>query len=142
MGDLRSTSHAVYEIKYHFVWAPKYRRKVLIPDIQESLKQIFSEIAQEYDFEILEQEMAKDHVHIFVSAPPRYSPATIVNILKSISARETFSRYPQLRRRCWSGKLWEDGYFVRAVGEKITADIITKYIKHQKKQKTKQLDLF
>ena len=142
MGDLRSTSHAVYEIKYHFVWAPKYRKKVLIPDIQESLKQIFSEIAQEYDFEILEQEMAKDHVHIFVSAPPRYSPATIVNILKSISARETFSRYPQLRRRCWSGKLWEDGYFVRAVGEKITADIIAKYIKHQKKRKTKQLDLF
>ena len=142
MCDLRSTSHAVYEIKYHFVWAPKYRKKVLIPDIQESLKQIFSEIAQEYDFEILEQEMAKDHVHIFVSAPPRYSPATIVNILKSISARETFSRYPQLRRRCWSGKLWEDGYFVRAVGEKITADIIAKYIKHQKKRKTKQLDLF
>ena len=86
--------------------------------------------------------MAKDHVHIFVSAPPRYSPAKIVNILKSISARETFSRYPQLRRRCWSGKLWEDGYFVRAVGEKITADIIAKYIKHQKKRKTKQLDLF
>jgi putative transposase len=74
----------------------------------------------------------EDHVHLFLSAPPRYAPARIVQILKSISARELFARFPRLRRQLWGGQLWEDGYFVRSVGDAVTAEIIRRYIRYQK----------
>jgi len=71
---LKRTSHAVYEIKYHIVWIPKYRKGILNAPMQERLKEIFYEIAQQYEFEIDQLEVMPDHVHVFVSAPPRYSP--------------------------------------------------------------------
>ena len=77
-------------------------------------------------------EVMKDHVHIFVEVPPRYSPAQAVQILKSVSAREAFKKLPKLREELWTGKLWSDGYFVRSVGDKVTADIIRKYIEYQR----------
>ena len=73
MDELRRSSHAVYDLKYHIVWAPKYRRQSLIPRIAKRLEEIFIEIAEEYEFEIIEQKVRSDHVHLFVSAPPRYS---------------------------------------------------------------------
>ena len=76
-------------------------------------------------------EVMEDHVHIFVEVPPRYSPARVVQIMKSVSAREVFSQFPDLRKRLWAGELWNDGYFVRSVGDKVTADIIRKYIEYQ-----------
>ena len=143
MSELRRTGHAVYELKYHFVWIPKYRKKVLTEEIKEKLRKIFLQIAEEYDFEIVEQQVMSDHVHLFLSAPPRYSPARLVNIIKSISRNEIFREFPSFARRCWSKKLWADGYFVRAVGDKITADEIQKYVKYQAKEKEGiQLDLF
>ena len=69
MTQLRRTRHAIYELKYHFVWVPKYRRKVLNKEIKEKLKEIFLQIAEEYDFEIIEQRVMSDHVHLFLSAP-------------------------------------------------------------------------
>jgi len=105
------------------------------------LKEIFVEISEEYGFQIVEQEVKEDHVHVFVSAPPKYSASKLVNILKSISAREIFAEFPELRRKCWSGELWSDGYFVRAVGDKVTSEIIERYIKYQKEEKSKQFRL-
>ncbi len=64
----------------------------------------------------------EDHVHIFVEAPPKYSPAQVVQIMKRLSAREAFKRFPELRKQLWAGELWNDGYFVRSVGDKVTAD--------------------
>ena len=69
------TSHAVYDLKYHFVWVPKYRRMVLKEPVARALKRIFLGIAERYGFRVVEQEVLKDHVHLFVSAPPRFSPA-------------------------------------------------------------------
>ena len=76
-------------------------------------------------------DVVEDHVHIFVEAPPRYSPAQVVQIMKSISAREVFKKFPELRKQLWAGELWNDGYFVRSVGDKVTADIIRQYIEYQ-----------
>ncbi|HHJ00795.1 MAG TPA: IS200/IS605 family transposase [Candidatus Aerophobetes bacterium] len=81
MSELKRTDHAVYELKYHFVWIPKYRKKVLTEEIKEKLKKIFLQIAEEYDFEIIEQQVMSDHVHLFLSVPPRYSPARLGNII-------------------------------------------------------------
>ena len=128
---IRRTKHAVYDLKYHLVWIPKYRKNILNGDIAGYLKEVFNHIAEEYGFAIDTMEVVEDHVHIFLEAPPRYSPADVVQIMKSISAREMFKKYPKIRKQLWAGELWNDGYFVRSVGDNVTADIIRKYIKYQ-----------
>ena len=128
---IRRTKHAVYDLKYHLVWIPKYRKNILNKEVSEYLKVIFSKIAEEYSFKIDTMEVMEDHVHIFVEVPPRYSPARVVQIMKSVSAREVFSQFPDLRKQLWVGELWNDGYFVHSVGDKVTADIIRKYIEYQ-----------
>jgi len=128
---IRRTKHAVYDLKYHLVWIPKYRKHILDKEISDYLKDIFNKIAEEYEFKIDTMEVMEDHVHIFVEVPPKYSPAQVVQVMKSISAREIFSKFPDLRKQLWAGELWNDGYFVRSVGDKVTADIIRKYIEYQ-----------
>jgi putative transposase len=128
---IRRTKHAVYDLKYHIVWIPKYRKDVLDKEVSDYLKATFNKIAEEYEFGIDTMEVMEDHVHIFVEVPPRYSPARVVQIMKSISAREVFREFPNLRKQLWAGELWNDGYFVRSVGDKVTADIIRKYIEYQ-----------
>jgi putative transposase len=141
---LRRTSHAVYDTKYHLVWAPKYRKWILRGDIQERVKELFQEIAEHHGFLIDTLEVAPDHVHIFLSFPPRYSISKVVGMLKSISASEIFKEHPEVKKQLWGGEFWEDGYFVRTVGDKVTAEIIRKYIKHHQEQKKspEQLELF
>ena len=128
---IRRTKHAVYDLKYHLVWIPKYRKHVLDRGVSNYLKATFDKIAEEYDFKIDTMEVMEDHVHIFVEVPPRYSPAQVVQTMKSISAREVFREFPELRKQLWAGELWNDGYSVRSVGDKVTADIIRKYIEYQ-----------
>ena len=79
-------------------------------------------------------EVMEDHVHLFLIAPPRYAPAGIVQIMKSISAKKVFEEFPEIREKLWGGELWNDGYFVRSVGDKVTTEVIRKYIKFQHKQ--------
>jgi putative transposase len=140
---LRRTSHAVYDTKYHLVWCPKYRKDLFAQEyLRERAAALFREIAEEYEFVIEEMEVAKDHVHIFLSFPPRYSISRVVGALKSISARELFREYPSIKQKLWKGELWEDGYFARTVGDKLTSDMIEKYIRHHRdeKQSPAQLD--
>ena len=126
---VRRTKHAVYDLKYHLVWIPKYRKDILSGEVSRYLKEVFQRIAEEFRIDTME--VMEDHVHIFVEVPPRYSPAQTVQILKSVSAREIFKKFPKLRKQLWAGELWSDGYFVRSVGDKVTADIIRKYIEYQ-----------
>ena len=141
---LQRTSHAVYDTKYHLVWAPKYRKWILRGDIKERVKSVFEEIARNHEFAIDTLEMDKDHVHIFLSFPPRYSIARVVGMLKSISAKVIFKEHPEVKEELWGGEFWEDGYFVRTVGDKVTAEVIRKYITyHREHEKNpKQLKLF
>ena len=141
---VRQSSHAVYDTKYHIVWAPKYRKGILRGDIRQRVKEIFQEIADNHDIEIDTMEVAQDHVHLFVSFPPRYSIASVVSKLKSISASVIFREFPEIKRQLWGGEFWEDGYFVRTVGDNVTSEIIQKYIRyHQNRGKIpEQLDLF
>jgi putative transposase len=116
------------------VWAPKYRKMVLKGDLARRLKIAFTEIADRYEFEIDTMEVNEDHVHLFLSAPPRYSPAQVVQILKSISARMIFKEFQKTKKQLWGGELWNDGYFVRSVGDKVTSEIIRRYIRYQHQQ--------
>ena len=126
--SLKSTSHAVYEAKYHLVWCPKYRKKVLVGEVRERVKQLFHIIAEQFDFEIDRCEVAEDHIHILLSFPPRYSIAKVVGIIKEISSSKVFEEYPKIKERLWGGHLWEQGYFVRTVGEQVTDGVIRRYI--------------
>ena len=128
---IRRTKHAVYDLKYHLVWIPKYRNQIMDKEVSDYLRTVFEKIAEEYEFRIGTMEVMEDHVHIFVEVPPRYSPARVVQIMKSISAREVFSEFPHLREQLWAGEMWKDGYYVRSVGDKVTADIIRRYIEYQ-----------
>jgi putative transposase len=128
---IKRTKHAVYDLKYHLVWIPKYRKHILSGDVSGYLKEVFNQIAEEYGFAIDTMEVVEDHADIFLEAPPRYSPAEVVQIMKSISGREVFKKYPELKKKLWAGELWNDGYFVRSVGDKVTAEIIRKYIEYQ-----------
>ena len=125
------------------MWIAKYRKRILTPEVADCAKEVFQKIAKEYDMVIDTMEVVKDHVHIFLEAPPRLSPSRIVQILKSISVRELFRQFPRLRRELWAGRLWSDGYFVRAVGLEVTGDVIRRYIAyHEHHQDVVQLSLW
>jgi putative transposase len=141
---IRRGSHGVYDTRYHVVWAPKYRKWVLQGAIRERVRELLCEIAAHHGFEMEELEVDKDQVHLFVSFPPRYSISAVVGLLKAVSAKEIWEEFPEVRKQLWGGEFWEDGYFVRTVGAKVTADVIRKYIRfHEaKKRGVEQLDLF
>jgi putative transposase len=72
-----------------------------------------------------------DRVHIFVEVPPRYSPSQAMQILKNVSARRVFKKFPKLRKQLWAREFWSDGYFVMSVDDKVTTEIIRRYIEYQ-----------
>jgi putative transposase len=127
-------AHTRWDIKYHLVWIPKYRVRALRGVVRsEYLKWILKKLAAEYEFAIVEMEVMPDHVHLFIEAPPRHSPSKLMNVIKSITAREMFSKFPDLRKEVWSGRFWATGYYVGTVGDKVTEEAVRRYIRDQKK---------
>jgi putative transposase len=138
---LRRGFHSVYDTQYHLVWAPKYRKQILTGAVGQRMRELLLEIAQAYDIEIEELEVSVDHVHIFCSFAPKFSITQVVTRLKSLSARAIFAEHPQIKRQLWGGEFWEDGYFARTVGDKVTAEIIKRYIQHHRDDKAQDLQL-
>lgn len=133
---MKRASHSVYDTSYHLVWAPKYRKWVLRGEIRERVRELFHEIGLHHGFEIMELEVAKDHVHVFISFPPKYSITKVVGILKAVSAREIRKEFPEVKDELWGGEFWEDGYFARTVGDQVTTDVIRQYIRfHEDRSK-------
>lgn len=122
----------VYNINYHIVWCVKYRRKVLTDEISARLYEILNGVAAEKGFTIVECKVGEnDHVHCFVSAPPKISITQIVKYLKGISGRMLFMEYPELRQKLWKGELWNGSYFVETIGS-TSEENIRRYIERQK----------
>lgn len=96
--------------------------------MRERAKQLIEEICEEYKIEVIELEIVEDHVHVMVSFLPSRSIGEVVRIVKSNSARILFREFPGLKKRLWSGEMWEDGYFARTVGDRMTREVIEKYI--------------
>lgn len=138
----RRTAHAAYDTAYHLVWSPKYRKHILEGELAARVEEMLTEIAEAYEITIDEMEVSPDHVHLFCSFPPRHSIARVVSIFKSLSARAVFREFPQVKRQLWGGEFWEDGYFARTVGDKVTAEVIRKYIQRHKEAQDTQRELF
>ena len=125
---------------YHFVCAAKYRRLVINEEVDPLLKDICLEIAKRYEIRFLEIGTEGDHAHFLIQSIPMYSPTKIVTKIKSITAREIFSKAPSVKKQLWGGEFWSDGYFVSTVGEHATENVIREYIKNQGRDgKYKQL---
>lgn len=129
---VKRTAHAVYNIRYHFVWTPKYRKTILQRNVKAYIEYLLRRISGEYGFEIVELELMPEHVHLFMSSPPKYSPAEIMKTIKGRTSKEIFEKFPELKEQLWAGEFWSDGYYVGTSGEKITDEIIKKYIRHQR----------
>ena len=121
----------VYNVNYHVVWSVKYRHTVLTGVIEERLKEILYEIAQDKNFIIQALEVMPDHVHLFVSAHPKISPSYIVKMSKGISGRLLLMEFPQLKKSLWKGHLWNSSFYIETVGS-TSEEAIKKYIDNQK----------
>jgi putative transposase len=124
------------------VWAPKYRKGLRRGALRERGEGLLRAIAQDFGFAIATLAVAVDHVHIFLDFPPRYSIARVVGLLKSVSASQVFAEFPQVRKQLWAREWWEDGYFARTVGDKVTAEVIRRYIRQHQGETGRQLQLF
>lgn len=124
-------SHNVSVLMYHFVCPAKYRRSVFSKEVDETLKEICLEISKRYEIEFLEIGTDKNHVHFLVQSVPNYSPTKIVQIIKSITAREIFARHPEVKKKLWGGQFWSDGYFVNTVSKFGSEATIRNYVKNQ-----------
>jgi len=138
----RRGAHTVYRLAYHFVWIPRYRRRVLVGDVAQRLEELICEVCTGYDWEIEALTVQSDHVHLFVSCPPRDAPAKVMNVIKSITARELYAEFPRLRKTHWGGKLWATGYYVGSAGDHVTSDLIKRYIEYQDAEDSGQQRLF
>ena len=122
----------VYNINYHIVWCVKYRRKVLSADISNRLIELLKAVGNEKGFSVVECKVGEnDHVHCFVSAPPKISVTQIVKYLKGISGNQLFREYPQLRKSLWKGQLWNGSYFCETIGSTSEENVL-RYIERQK----------
>ena len=111
------------------VWATKRRRRALRSEEERKFcERLLRRVAEKYDMYIVAIEVAEEHVHICAEIPTQLSVGTAVRMYKSLSARHMMKRFPHLRKYFWGGKMWSPSYFVRAVGEGVTAETVKKYI--------------
>jgi len=118
------------------VRCPKYRKDIFREEwLRERAEQLFHAAAEDDEIEIIEIEVSQDHAHLMVSVASKRGIGEVVRIFKSVVARELFREFPSLKKRLWSGELWEDGYFARTVGDRMTSEVIQKYIQHHREEK-------
>ncbi len=131
--QFKKLSHSLYECKYHVVFCPKYRHKILQEEVKEYvIQQTYRLCNQKDGVAVLEINVQPDHVHIVLSIPPKYEVSRIIGFLKGKLAFRLFDRFPALRKRCWGQHVWSRGYCVSTVG--LDEERIRKYVRWQNKK--------
>jgi len=128
----KSLAHSVWECKYHIVWVPKRRRKVIYGHLKQEIGTIIRKLCEYKGIEIIEGKACVDHIHMCVSIPPKYSVATIVGYVKGKSAMIIFEKYSRLRKNFKGHSFWARGYYVSTVG--LDEAKIRKYIQNQEER--------
>jgi putative transposase len=132
--DYKSNRNVVYSCKYHVVWRPKYRRRVLLEGIDERLRVILREVAVETRSEILEMEVMPDHVHMLVEVDPQFGIHSLIKRMKGRSSRLLRQEFPKLKSRLPT--LWTNSYFVSTLGGAPPA-MVKQYIESQKRSRSR-----
>ena len=119
--------HCVFYHRYHLVWSTKYRFKVLRGQIRLRVRDICRQVCRENEVDILRGVLSSDHVHMFVSVPPKLAISDLVRKIKGRSSHKVQREFPELRRRYWGRRFWGRGYFSTTNGA-ITEDIVLQYL--------------
>lgn len=127
--DVSSLAHTKWECKYHIVFAPQYRRQIIYGKIKQDIGQMLCKLCEYRGVEIIEAEASKDHIHMLVSIPPKYSVAQIMGYLKGKSSLMIYEKYANLKYKYGSRHFWCRGYYVSTVGRNRRA--IEQYIRKQ-----------
>jgi len=130
----KSLSHTVWECKYHIVWVPKNRRKIIYGKLRKELGKILRRLCEYKGVEAVEGTLCTDHIHLCLSIPPKYSVSTIVGYLKGKSAMMIFEQFSRLKRNFKGHSFWARGYYVSTVG--LDEAKIRRYIKNQQETDT------
>jgi REP element-mobilizing transposase RayT len=129
--DMNSLAHTTWECKYHLVFAPKYRRQIIYGKLKTDVAQILSTLCKRKGIEIIEAECCKDHVHMLVRIPPKYSVSEIMGYLKGKSSLMIFEKHANLKYKYGNRHFWCRGYYVDTVGKNTKK--IQEYIANQLK---------
>jgi putative transposase len=147
--ELGKTSHSSYKIRYHMLTAVKYRKALLNNEVEECIKETMKGISERYEIVIDEIGFDQNHIHMFCGAHPSMAPMTILNIIKSITARKIFETFPKLKKEeLWGGAFWSVGKYIGTVGEATNEKVVKRYIRNQSmdqsesENRIKQLKLF
>ena len=130
MGVIRS-NHCVYDAHYHIVFPVKYRKALLESHISRAILDIAKDIEERYDITFEKIGTDGDHIHLLCSFHTKYSGATVVGRFKSITGRELFRRFPELRKQLWGGEFWSDGYYLATVSQKGDWKTVERYVANQ-----------
>ena len=125
----KRNNNVVYSCKYHAVWCPKYRRKVLVSEIENRLKELIVEVCEESGFDLIEMEVMPDHVHLLIEVDPQYGINKAVRHIKGVTSHTLRAEFPHLKSRLPT--LWTTSYFVSTVGG-ASLSTIKQYIEQQK----------
>jgi len=124
-------AHVVWECKYHVVLVPKYRYGVFTKEVREAVRDEIKKLCQWLQVIIVEGHVCKDHVHLCLAIPPKYSASEVMATVKGKSAISLFNRFPELRKKYWGSHFWSRGYYISTVG--MNEEQIKQYIKDQDK---------
>ena len=139
MDKYESLSHTKWECKYHVVFIPKYRRKVLYEQLRKHLGEVFRGLAEHRQSRIEEGHLMPDHVHMLISIPPKYAVSQVVGYIKGKSAMHLARVYGERKRNFVGQHFWARGYFVSTVGRDET--VIREYIRHQEEEDRREEQL-
>ena len=126
----RKGAHTVYQLHYHFVFVPKYRKPVLRGDVGVRVRDLIRQICRAHDVEILKGHVRPDHVHLLLSVPPKLAPSRVMQLLKGKTSHKLLREYRHINRAFWGRHVWARGYFVATSGT-VSDDVISKYIEEQ-----------
>ncbi len=131
MKGLKSTAQARYDLRYHFVFIPKYRKRVLKGEIKRRIEGMIKFCCQINDWEVFELAVREDHVHLYLGAGPKWSPSQVMKLIKGGTSNKIREMFPELEEVYWGAHFWADGFLVKSVGE-ISDKVVSDYVRRQR----------
>jgi len=130
---VKKARHCAYQTHYHLVFPVKYRKALLSSEVEKAIVEISGAISERYEIDFEQIGCDKDHLHILCSFHPKYSIGEVIRKFKSVTARELFKRFPDIKKDLWGGEFCSSGYYAATVGEGGNWSVVKKYVRDQGK---------